>query len=91
MQRGLFAVVGSVPGGELVPFFGKVFDGEDGRNGADRHASAAINALYGFNVQDFDLIKAGFVLLGMDTIDRASINTRAIFRPNAGFSNYVSH
>jgi hypothetical protein len=91
LQRGLFGVVSSVPGSEISPFFGKIFDGEDGRNGANGNASATVYAFHRFDVEDFYFVKAGFVLFGMDTIYRASVNTRAIFGPNAGFSNYVSH
>ena len=91
MQRGLFGVVSSVPGSEIGPFFGKIFDGEDGRNGTNGDASATVDAFHRFDVEDFYFVKAGFVLFGMDTIYRASVDTRAIFCPNAGFSNYISH
>src|SRR4051794_13246375 len=50
------------------PFFGKIFHGEDRRDGANGYARATVDTLDGVNINHFLLLEISFVLFGMDTI-----------------------
>jgi len=43
------------------------------------------------DVEHWRSFEIGFVLFGMNTIDRTRINTSSVFRPNARFTNDVCH
>jgi Phytanoyl-CoA dioxygenase (PhyH) len=77
--------------GVFLPLFREVVEGEDCRNRAHWDAGAAIDALNGVDIKHlFRLVFVG-VLLGMNAIHRAGVNTSAIFGSNAGLGNYVGH
>jgi len=78
-----------------VPLPGQVVQREDRRNGADRNAGTAVDAL---NRVDEELVyrieprPSVFVLRGlfrMDAIDRAGVHACGIFRSDAGFGNDI--
>src|SRR5437867_2042427 len=80
-----------------VPLLGQVVQREDRRNGADRNAGTAVDAL---NRVDEELVyrieprPAVFVLrilFRMDAIDRAGVHARGIFRSDAGLRNDIRH
>jgi hypothetical protein len=56
---------------------------------ARRNASAAVNAALGIDIHLGRSFEAGLVLLGMNAIGGADLDTEGIF--NAGISNYISH
>src|SRR6266446_3739776 len=81
----------------VVPLLGQVVQREDRRNGADRNAGAAVDAL---NRVDEELVHcieprpAVFVLrvlFRMDAIDRAGVHACGIFRSDARFGNDIRH
>jgi hypothetical protein len=76
---------------EVRPLFRQVIGGEDGRDRADRDAGAAVDALDRIDEQLIDSAEIAFVFLGVDTVDRARIDTGVIFGADAGFSDYISH
>jgi hypothetical protein len=76
---------------ERSPFLRKIVKRKDRRNRTDRNARAAIDAFYRIDVQHFGVGETCVVLLRMDAIDRASVYTRRVLGPDAGFCNYVSH
>jgi len=87
----LLVVPIGVHGGKLLPFFREILEGKDSGNGANRDASATVNAFHGIDVQHgFGLISR-LVFARMDAIDRANINTGGILCVDARFGNYVSH
>jgi hypothetical protein len=43
------------------------------------------------DIQHFRRLKLGFVLPGVDAIDRADIDTRRILRANARFTDDIGH
>lgn len=87
----LAAVVGCVTSREIGPLLWEIVKSEDRRDGADRHASAAVDALYWIDVEQLFCSVVGLVFLWMDAIHRAGVYTRRIFSINAGFRYYVCH
>src|SRR6266478_5360636 len=80
-----------------VPLLGQVVQREDRRNGTNRNAGAAVDAL---NRVDEELVyrieprPAVFVLrvlFRMDAIDRAGVHAGGVFRSDAGFGNDIRH
>ena len=57
--------------------------------GANRDARAAIDAIVGAHVQLWSRLKRGFILLGVDAIDRAGLYAQFVF--GASIGNYVCH
>ena len=79
-----FEVLG-VDGYEILPFFGNIGVGIDCLDGAGGNARTAVDAHLRIDVQH---------LIGvapMNTIDRADINARFIFRADTRFSDDISH
>jgi len=78
--------------GVVLPFCRQVVEGEDRRNGANRHACAAINAFHRINIElrFFGKLRF-FILAGMDAINRAGIHSRSVFDSDARLCNYVCH
>src|SRR6266852_3940126 len=80
-----------------VPLLGQVVQREDRRNGADRNAGAAVDALNRVDeelVYRIELWPAVFVLrvlFRMDAIDRAGVHACGVFRSDAGFGNDIRH
>src|SRR2546425_12437577 len=75
----------------MLPLLWQIFERKDGRNGADRHASAAINAFGRMDVKLRLALEIRFVLARMDAIHRADIHARGVFCADARFGNHVSH
>jgi hypothetical protein len=88
---GLIGVPVRVNGREVLPLLGQVFQGKNGGNGTNGHASATIDAL------DWTYIKLGFALISwfilarVDAIDGANIHASGIFGANARLSYDVGH
>src|SRR5215472_591753 len=76
---------------ELLPFLRQIIQREDGGNGTNRYAGAAIDALDRVDIQHLGPFESGVFFLGMDAIYGTGVNTRRIFRADAGFRNYISH
>src|ERR1035437_5765846 len=87
----LLSVIRRVLGGEFRPFLGQIVKSEDGRHGAHRDAGAAVDTLYGIDVEQFRVRVGGLVLLRMNAIDRAGVDAGSIFGSNTRFSDYVCH
>src|SRR5271169_183421 len=87
----LFVVPVRVDGGEILPLFRQILEGEDGRHRADRNASAAVDAFHRADVKHGFSFVRRFILARMDTIHRAYINTGGVLGVDAGFGNYVGH
>src|SRR2546422_596657 len=77
--------------GELVPLLWKVVEREDRRNGANRDAGAAVNALYRINVEHLFPFVLFIILLGVDAVYRTCVDAGGVLGSDAGFSNYVCH
>src|SRR5580700_1725275 len=85
------AEVGGVSCGVFVPLLRQIVEGEDCRHRAHRDARAAIDALYGIDVEQGLGRMLGIVLLGMNAIDRTRVHARGIFGVDAGLCDHVSH
>src|SRR5215469_1716176 len=83
--------VGGVLLGEVGPFFGQVVGGKDGRNRARGDAGAAVDALHRIDVELLGLSVVGFVLLGVDAIDRTCVYASRVLRADTRFCNDISH
>src|SRR6266849_2114695 len=81
----------------VLPLLGQVIQRKNRRDRADRHARAAIDALYGIDVELRDIIEArtaiviGRVLLRVDAIYRAGIDAGGVLYSDTGFGNDVCH
>ena len=84
-------VVLGVAFSEGVPFFRQIIERENGRNRADRNASAAIDALHRIDVQQLLSRVGGLIFLRMNAIDRTRIHTCRVFGADARLSNHVGH
>src|SRR5580658_9393103 len=87
----LAAVIGSVLFREVRPLLRQIVLSENRGNRTNRHASAAIDALYRVDVEHFDGGVLIFVLLRMDAIHRAGVDAGRVLSTDAGFRNYVCH
>src|SRR4249920_319794 len=87
----LFSVIRRVLCGEIGPFLGQIVQCEDGRDWAHRDAGAAVDTLYGIDVEQFRCFIGRLVLLRMNAIDRAGVDAGSIFGSNTRFSDYVGH
>src|SRR5216684_7265276 len=87
----LTAKVFGVDLGIGLPFFRQVVEREDGGHRTHRHARAAINTFDRINEQHVTAFKLRLVLLGVDAIHRARINTGRVLRAYAGLCNYIRH
>src|ERR1035438_5255366 len=77
--------------GKAGPLLRQVVLRKDGRDRAGRDACAAIDALDRINEQLVDLGVSGFVLLGVDAIDRTGVHTGGVLSADTGFCNDVGH
>jgi len=75
----------------FVPFFGEVFFGEDGLNGAFVDAEAAVDAGFGIDVEHLEVGVFFVVFGGLDAIHGADINTGGVFGSDARFSDHMRH
>src|SRR6516162_5797979 len=64
---------------------------EDRREGAGWLAGAAINALFGVNIEQFDRLKVRLALRRVDAVDRADIYARGVLLADARLGNHVGH
>src|SRR5271165_1150833 len=87
----LSAEVLGVTLGVFLPLFRQIVERENGRNRANRHARAAINALDGVDVQHLFRGELVAVLFGMDAVHRTGIDTGRVLSANTGFRDYIGH
>src|SRR6516165_340513 len=90
-RRLLFVVPVGVHRGELLPLFGEIFESEDGGDGTDRDAGAAVDTLDRIDVQHGFGRIGRFVFARVDAVHRANINTGGVLGVDARFGNYISH
>ena len=76
---------------EGLPLVGRFVERKDCFNGTRRHAGAAVDALVGVNEQHFGRGELRLVLARVNTVHRADVDARSIFRADAGFGNDVGH
>jgi hypothetical protein len=76
---------------EADPLVRQIVAGVDGRNGANRNARAAVDALNRIDEELVSGVATGLIGLGVDAIHRAGIYTRTIFGADTGFCDYVRH
>lgn len=76
---------------KAAPLFRQIIQRENRRNRANRHTRSAIDALHRIDIDHVVLGEAGFVFLGVDAIDRASVHTGAVLRADTRFCNDVCH
>src|SRR5579863_991608 len=81
--RVLFSVAG--------PLFRQVIEGKDRRDGAGRHAGAAIDALDRINEELIGRAVVAFVFLRVDAIDRTGVHAGGVLGADTGFCNHVCH
>jgi hypothetical protein len=81
--------MGRVLVGPVSQLSGQFFLDVDGVGWTDRHASAAVYAFGGMDVQHRSFRIASLVLFGMNAIDRARGNTLVVLR--ASIHYYVCH
>ena len=77
--------------GKVGPLLGQVVGGKNGRDRAGRDARTAVDALDRVNEQLIGFAEAGFVLLGVDAIDRTGVYTGGVLGADTGFCNDVCH
>jgi hypothetical protein len=77
--RELLLEVGGVLLDEFFLFLRHILKGMDRVGGASGYACAAVDAALGINVHLSRGLKSGLVLLGMDAVGRADLNTEGIF------------
>src|SRR5439155_23774116 len=90
-SQSLTAVISRVTRREVVPLLGEVIQREDRRDRADRHAGAAVYALDGVDIKHFLGRVVRLVLLGVDAVHRAGVDTRRILRSDTGFRYDICH
>src|SRR5208283_6169989 len=76
---------------EALPLFRKVIQGEDGGDGADRNARAAVNALHRVDVELRQVGEVPFIFARVDAINRTDVYASSVFGVDARFSNDVRH
>jgi hypothetical protein len=64
---------------------------KDGRHGAGWLTGTTIDTLVRVNVELIMLVVVGFEACGMNAIDRAYIDARAIFHPDTWLGNHIGH
>jgi hypothetical protein len=88
---GFIGVPVRIDGREVLPLFGQVFQRENGGHGANRHASAAINALYWAYIKLGFAFVGWFILARVNAIDGANVHASGIFGADARLSYNVGH
>ena len=68
----------------LGPLLGKILEGEDGGHRANRHASAAVNALVGIDVKLLRALELRLVFSRVNAIDGATSTHALSFVPMQG-------
>jgi hypothetical protein len=89
-QRLLHSVVESgVLIDEAFLFISEVIGGVDGIRGTYRHAGPAIDTASGIHIELGRCLENRFILLGMNAIRRANVNTKDVL--DAGIGNHIGH
>jgi len=83
--------VGGVLLREVRPLLRQIVLGKNGRNGAGRHARAAIDALNWIDEQLIGLAVTAFVFFGVDAIDGTGVHAGGVLGADTGFCNHVCH
>src|SRR5579872_1590615 len=81
----------SVPFSKAFPFLRQVVQRKNCRHRADRHTGSAVDTFNRVDVQHFLFRVRRIIFLWMDTIHRASVDTRGVFGADARFCDYVGH
>src|SRR5690606_27789070 len=89
-RGGSFVIVG-VALDVAGPFLGDVVFGEDGLDGAFAHAQAAVDAGVRVDVEHLGRGEGGFVLGGMDAVNRAYAGAGRVLGSNARLGDDVRH
>jgi hypothetical protein len=74
---------------ELLFLFWDIFQGMNRVGGTSGNASTAIDAALGIYVHLSRGFELGLVLLGVDAVGRANLDTERVF--DAGISNHIGH
>jgi hypothetical protein len=74
---------------EFLLVFGDIFESVNRVRRARRNTGAAIDAAFGINVHLRGGLELGLVLLGVDAIGRANLDTEGIL--DAVVSDYIGH
>src|SRR5262245_50578230 len=77
--------------GEVGPLLGQLFLGEDGLHRTDRYTGAAIDARLRVDVERVLLLELRLVLLGVDAIDGADLDTGRVLRIDARLRDDIRH
>ena len=77
--------------GKVSPLLRQIVLGEDGRNGARRYASAAVDALNRIDEQLIGFAVTAFVFFGVDAIDGTGVHAGGVLGADTGFCNDVCH
>src|ERR1700686_4136289 len=80
-----------VPLGETFPLLWQVVQRKNCRHRAHRHTGSAVDALNRVDVQHFLLCVRRRILLWVDAIHRASVDTCGVLGANTRFCDYVGH
>src|SRR5439155_24836484 len=80
-----------VDGSEAVPLFREVFQRENSGHGANRYASATIDAFGRVDIKLSLRLESRLILARMDAVHRADIHARGVFCADARLGNHVSH
>ncbi len=86
-QRSSATEVGGIFLGEVSPLLRQIVLRKDGRHGAGRDASAAVDALDRVNKKLIGLAVTVFVLFGVDAIDGTGVHTGGVLGADTGFCN----
>src|SRR6476661_5487887 len=76
---------------EGTPLLREIVQREDGRDWADRHAGAAIDALYRVDVKHFFGSVLRVILFRMNAIHGTCVHAGCVLGSDARFCNHVSH
>ena len=87
----LTPVVSGIARGKSRPFFRQIIEREDSGHWADRHAGAAVDALYRIDVEQLSLGVVGLVFFGMNAIDRTRVHASGVFGSDARLCNHIGH
>src|SRR6266571_3054795 len=80
-----------VYGREVLPLLREIIERENCGHGADWNTGSAVNALHRADVKLGLAFEGRLIFARMDTVDRAHIHARGVFRSDAGLSNHVGH
>ena len=75
----------------VLPLFREHVFVKNGSDGAGFYTQLTVDACFGIDVQHFGALEIIVILGGVNTINRADIDTRRVFGPDARLSNDVRH